>query len=99
MRRGRPCVKRAGPHSRVGVEGGHGYTEAPRAPGCGGVRIGAPTSSSIEGGAHVPDVERATRVHRDGHDVEAAADAVEPAPLEIVLGQSREPALLVPGDG
>src|SRR6185295_8608699 len=52
----------------------------------------------VERRAEVADVEGAVRVDGDRHDVEATADAVEPSPLEVVLGQAREPALLVPGD-
>ena len=58
-----------------------------------------PVTGGVERRADVSDVERAARVDGDRHDVEAAAYAVEPSPLEVVLGQACQPSLLVPGDG
>ena len=45
------------------------------------------------------DVERTSRVNGHRHDVEATAHTIKTAPLEIVLRQTRQPPLLVPGDG
>jgi hypothetical protein len=56
-------------------------------------------SGRVERRPHVANVENAARVDGYRHDVEATAHAVQVPPLEIVLGQTREASLLVPGDG